>query len=183
MKSFWLNGYRQDGCAPDAHNWKGAESRRSGFQRWGNRDDRPGLLCVGSGEQLSSEFLMAQSGPQLSPPNSPTKKETRSFVFLIEFRDLRATQPAVSAGKVAHSIVVRIEAEEVLFTLNAAEPKRATTTFAEALAQHTAFLVIEKDFPNGVEPSLSTRQIEHLPAELENRPPDLYVNGNSAWLA
>jgi hypothetical protein len=183
VKSFWLNDCRQDGWTPNAHNWKGAESRSSGFQRWGNRDNQPGILCVGSGEQLSSEFLMFQSGPQLSPPDSATRKESRSFVFLIEFRDLRVTQPAVAAGKVAHSIVVRIEAEEVLFTLNATEPKRAMKTFAEALAQQTAFLVIEKDFPNGVEPSLSTRQIEHLPSELENRLPDLYVNGNSAWLA
>jgi hypothetical protein len=55
---------------------------------------------------------------------------------------------------------------------------------AEALAQQTAFLVIEKDFPNGVEPSLSlsAEQIDHIPAEFENRLPNVCVNGNNAWL-
>ena len=77
---------------------------------------------------------------------------------------------------------VRIEAEDVLFTLGATEPKRATTAFAKALAQQTALLAIEKYFPNGVEPSLCTRQIDHLPVEFENRLPDLCVNGNTAWL-
>ena len=62
------------------------------------------------------------------------------------------------------------------------EPARATKTFVEALAQQTAFLAIEKDFPNGVEPSLSVEQIDHIPAEFEHRLPDLCVNGNNAWL-
>jgi hypothetical protein len=62
------------------------------------------------------------------------------------------------------------------------DPERATRTFAEALAQQTAFFVIEKELPNGVEPSLSAEQIDHIPAEFEKRPPDLCVNGNTAWL-
>jgi hypothetical protein len=74
--------------------------------------------------------------------------------------------------------------EDALFALSAMEPERATRTFAEALAQQTAFLVIEKDFPNGVEPSLSlsAEQIDHIPAEFENRLPNVCVNGNNAWL-
>src|SRR5271166_5531114 len=92
------------------------------------------------------------------------------FVFVIDFSDPMAIEPAASAGKGRHSIVVQIE------------PERATRSFAEALAQQTAFLAVEKDFPNGVEPSLSAEQIDHIPAEFENRLPDLCVNGNNAWL-
>src|SRR5258708_17686592 len=105
-----------------------------------------------------------------------------TFVFLIDFSDLRAIEPAASAGKGRHSIVVRIEPENALFTLSAMEPERATRTFAEALAQQTAFLAIEKDFPNGFEPSLSAKQIDHIPTAFENRLPDLCVNGSNVWL-
>jgi hypothetical protein len=105
-----------------------------------------------------------------------------TFVFVIDFSDSRATAPAASAGKSRHSIVVRIEPEYALFALSATEPEGATRTFAEALAEQTAFLTIEKDFPNGVEPFFSAEQIDHIPAEFENRLPDLCVNGNNAWL-
>jgi hypothetical protein len=105
------------------------------------------------------------------------------FVFVIDFSDPRAIEPTASAGKGRPSIVVRIEPEDVLFTLSAMEPERATKTFAEALAKQTAFLAIEKDFSNGVEPSLSAEQIDQIPAECEHRLPDLCVNGNNAWLA
>jgi len=104
------------------------------------------------------------------------------FVFVIDFSDPMAIEPAASAGKGRHSIVVQIEPEDGLFTLSATEPERATRSFAEALAQQTAFLAVEKDFPNGVEPSLSAEQIDHIPVEFENRLPDLCVNGNNAWL-
>jgi hypothetical protein len=104
------------------------------------------------------------------------------FVFVIHFSDPRAIEPAASAGKGRHSIVVQIEPEDALFTLSATEPERTTRSFAQALAQQTAFLVVEKDFPNGVEPSLSAEQIDHIPAEFETRRPDLCVNGSNAWL-
>jgi hypothetical protein len=104
------------------------------------------------------------------------------FVFVIDFSDPRAIEPAAPAGKGRPSIIVRIELEYALFTLSAMEPERATKTFAEALAKQTALLAIEKDFPNGVEPSLSAEQIDYIPAECEHRLPDLCVNGNNAWL-
>jgi len=109
-------------------------------------------------------------------------KGAGTFVLVIDFSDPRANGPAASAGKGSHSIVVRIEPEDALFTLSAMEPAKETKTFAEALAKQTAFLAIEKDFPNGVKPSLSAEQIDHIPAEFENRLPDLCVNGNNAWL-
>ncbi len=109
-------------------------------------------------------------------------KRPGTFVFVIDFSDPGAIDPAASAGKCRPSIVVRIELEDALFTLSATEPEKATRTFVEALAQQTAFLAIEKDFPNGVKPSLSAEQIDHIPAEFENRLPDLCVNGNNAWL-
>ena len=102
------------------------------------------------------------------------------FVFVIDFSDPRAIEPAASAGKNRHSIVVRIE--DALFKLSAMDPEGQIRTFAEALAQQTAFLAIEKDFPYGVEPPLSAEQIDHIPAEFEHRLPDLCVNGNNAWL-
>jgi hypothetical protein len=43
-------------------------------------------------------------------------------------------------------------------------------------------LTVEKDFPNGFELSLSAKQIDEIPAEVENRIPSLCVNGNDAWL-
>jgi hypothetical protein len=55
------------------------------------------------------------------------------------------------------------------FSISVMDPERATRTFAEALAQQVAFLAIEKELPNGVEPSLSAEQIDHIPAEFENR--------------
>jgi hypothetical protein len=111
-----------------------------------------------------------------------TPKRSGSFVFVIDCSDPGAIDPAASAGKCRPSIVVRIELEDALFTLSATEPEKATRTFAEALAKKTAFLAIEKDFPNGVEPSLFAEQIDHIPAEFENRLPDLCVNRNNAWL-
>ncbi len=105
-----------------------------------------------------------------------------TFVFVIDFCDSGAVEPSASAGKGRHTIVVRVEPEYALFILSATEPERATRTFVEALAQEIAFLIIEKDFPNGVEPSLSAELIDHIPAEFENRLPDLCVNGNNAWL-
>jgi hypothetical protein len=104
------------------------------------------------------------------------------FVFVIAFSDPRAIEPAALAGKGRHSIVVQIEPEDAFFTLSLMDPARATRTFAEAIAKQTAFLAIEKEFPNGVEPSLSAEQIDHIPAEFENRLPDLCVNGSTEWL-
>jgi hypothetical protein len=46
----------------------------------------------------------------------------------------------------------------------------------------TALLAVEKDFPAGIEPSLSAKQIEQIPAEIENRVPDLCVNRSDVWL-
>jgi len=113
---------------------------------------------------------------------SSSSKGSGPFVFVIDFRDPRAIELAAPAGKGTHSIVVQIEPEDAFFTLSVMDPERATRTFAEALAQQTAFLAIEKEFPNGVEPSLSAEQIDHIPAEFENRLPDFCVNGNHAWL-
>ena len=110
-----------------------------------------------------------------------SSKGSGPFVFVIDCSDPSATEPAASAGKCRPSIVVRIELEDALFTLTAMEPEKATRTFAEALAKQTAFLAIEKDYPNGIEPSLSAEQIDHIPAEFENRLPDLCVNRNNAW--
>jgi hypothetical protein len=104
------------------------------------------------------------------------------FAFLIDFNDPRFIESAASAGNTSHSIVVRIEPEVALLALSAMEPEKATRSFAESLAQQTASLAIEKDFPHGVEPSLSAEQIDHIPAEFENRLPDFCVNGNHAWL-
>ncbi len=112
----------------------------------------------------------------------PLQKDPAPFVFVIDFCDPRAIEPAAPAGKGTHSIVVQIEPEDAFFTLSVMDPERATITFAEALAQQTAFFAIEKEFPSGVEPSLSVEQIDHIPAEFENRLPDLCVNGNTAWL-
>ena len=113
---------------------------------------------------------------------SSSSKGSGPFVFVIDFCDPRAIEPAAPAGKGRHSIVVQIEPEDAFFTLSVMDPERATITFAEALAQQTAFFAIEKEFPSGVEPSLSVEQIDHIPAEFENRLPDLCVNGNTAWL-
>jgi hypothetical protein len=80
-------------------------------------------------------------------------KESGTFAFIIDFSDPRAIGPAASAGEARHSMVVRVESEDVLFALTAMEPETATRSLAESLAQQTAFLAIEKDFPNGVKPS------------------------------
>jgi hypothetical protein len=53
-------------------------------------------------------------------PSSPKTKETRSFVFVIGFSDPRGLEAAATAGQ--GSIVVRIEAEDVLFTLSPSVP-------------------------------------------------------------
>ena len=119
---------------------------------------------------------------QVDDSHFSSPKGPGPFVFVIAFSDPRAIEPAAPAGKGRHSIVVQIEPEDAFFTLSVMDPGRATRTFAEALAQQTAFLAIEKEFPNGVEPSLAAEQIDHIPAEFENRLPDLCVNGNNAWL-
>jgi hypothetical protein len=180
MKGFWLNGFSgpKDRWVANGHRWAAAEPRTNGFDPLSYRDATPEILCIGSGYHLLHEFRMFQSGPQPSPDNSAEIKGTRSLVFSIEFADHRAIENPASAGK--GSIVVRID--DVPVTFGATGLESATTSFAETLAQQTAILAIEKDFPYGVEPSLSTRQIDHLPVELETRLPDLCVNGNKAWL-
>jgi hypothetical protein len=105
-----------------------------------------------------------------------------TFAFEIDSSYPRAIESAASAGNTRHSIVVQIEPGDVLFALSLMEPETATRSIPESLAQQTAFLAIEKDFPSGVEPSLSAEQIDHIPAECENRLPDFWANGNNAWL-
>jgi hypothetical protein len=184
MKSFWLHGYsdRQARRSLDGHRWVAAERRRNWVDHWGYQDDTPEIVYRGSVDCLSSVSLESHSGSQLSPHISAKTKRLRSFVFVIDFSDPRAIEPAAFAGKCRHSIVVRIEVEDDLFAFSAAEPERATRTFAEVLAQQTALLAIEKDFPNGVEPCFSAKQIDHLPPEFDNRLADFCVNGNNAWL-
>ena len=87
------------------------------------------------------------------------------FVFVIDFRDPRAIEPAAPAGKGTHSIVVQIEPEDAFFTLSVMDPERATRTFAEALAQQTAFLAIEKSFPTVLNhPPLLSKSITFRPS-------------------
>jgi hypothetical protein len=105
-----------------------------------------------------------------------------TFAFIIDVSDPRSIEAAAFGGKARHSMVVRIEPDNVLSSLSALGPETATRSLAESLAQQTAFLAVEKDFPDGVEPSLSAEQIDYVPDELENRLPDFCVNGNNAWL-
>jgi hypothetical protein len=42
--------------------------------------------------------------------------------------------------------------------------------------------LLKKDIPAGAELSLSAKQIDCIPPEIENRIPDFYMNGNKAWL-
>ena len=122
---------------------------------------------------------MESQGNDLS---SSISKGFDTFAFIIDFSDPGAIEPSVSVGGARHSMVVRVEAGDVLFALSAMEAEAATRSLAESLAQQTAFLAIEKDFPNGVEPSISAEQIDHIPDEFEDRLPDYCVNGNNAWL-
>ena len=113
---------------------------------------------------------------------SSAPKASQPVVYAIDFGDPGAvalTDPEASRRR---SIIVRIEPENVLFILTATEPERATRSFAEALAKQTALCAIEKDIPSGVELSLSAKQIDQIPPEIENRLPDFYMNGNNAWL-
>jgi hypothetical protein len=106
----------------------------------------------------------------------------QTIAFSIDLGEPRALASIAEGGTSRRSILVRIEPQEVLCILSATEPERVTRTFAEALAKRTALSAIEKDIPTGVELSLSAKQIDHLPADIENRIPDFYMNGNMAWL-
>ena len=110
-------------------------------------------------------------------------KGARPFIFVIDFSDPQGIAPGAFPGNGRHSIVVRIEPEDIPFTLSATEPEPVNGAFAEALAHQIALLAIEKDFPNGFHLSLSSKRIVDLPAEFQNRLPSLCVNGNNAWLA
>jgi hypothetical protein len=105
-------------------------------------------------------------------------KGNLSFIFQIDVSDPESASPVEGRN----SIVVRIAPEDVFFALNALIPHKVVRTLAEGLAQHIASLTVEKDFPNGFELSLSAKQIDEIPAEVENRIPSLCVNGNDAWL-
>ena len=102
-------------------------------------------------------------------------------VFAIDFSDPGKVTP-FPGGNYHQSIVVRIEPQDVLFILSATEPEGATRSFAEALAKQTALSAIEKDIPVGVELTLSAKEIDRVPPEIENRLPDFWMNGNKAWL-
>ena len=107
---------------------------------------------------------------------------SQPIVFAINFSDPGAGAPAFPEGNCRHSIVVRIEPQDVLIILSATEPEGAMRSFAEALAKQTALSAIEKDIPSGVELTLSAKQIDRVPPEIENRLPDFCMNGNKAWL-
>ena len=107
---------------------------------------------------------------------------SQPVVFAINFSDPGTVAPALPEGNCRHSIVVRIEPQDVLFILSAREPEGAMRSFAEALAKQTALSAIEKDIPNGVELTLFAKQIDRVPPEMENRLPDFCMNGNKAWL-
>jgi hypothetical protein len=90
------------------------------------------------------------------------------------------TQPFAFAEKGRLSIVV-IELEVVRFKLSPAEPESARDNFAESLAQQIALMAVEKDLPRGTELSLSSKRIDQIPPECENRLPDFCVDGNDVW--
>lgn len=119
---------------------------------------------------------------QLANSHFPPAALTPSIFFAIDLIHPGALEPTAINGSGRYSIVVWIEPQDVLFILSAPEPEKATRTFAEALAKRTALSAIEKDIPNGVELSVSAKQIDYLPPEIENRIPDFYMNGNKAWL-
>ena len=100
------------------------------------------------------------------------------MIFHIDVSDPQSASPA----KGRYSIVVRIAPEDAFFALNALVPHSVVRTLAEGLAEHIALLTVEKDFPNGIELSLSGKQIGEIPAEVGTRSPSLCVNGNDAWL-
>jgi hypothetical protein len=103
-------------------------------------------------------------------------RQIRALVFIVELINSEASKP------VGQSIVVRIQLEDVDFRFGATQTESATGKFAELLAQQVALLALEKDFPQGMEPSLSAQQIDCIPSALENRLPDFWVNENEAWL-
>ena len=109
-------------------------------------------------------------------------KRTQPFIFVIDYDDSPETDLDVSPGKGRRSIVVRIESVDISFSLSAREPEGATGAFAEALAYQIALSAIEKDFPSGVNLSLSAKLIDNIPTEFENRLPSFCMNGNNAWL-
>jgi hypothetical protein len=103
------------------------------------------------------------------------------IVFAIGLSEPQTATPSAPAGN-RHVIVVRIEPQNLLFILGTPDPERATRIFAEALAKRTALSAVEKDMPSGVELSLSARQIDRVPPEIEDRLPDFWMNGNKAWV-
>ena len=78
--------------------------------------------------------------------------------------------------------MVRIQSEDISFSLSSTEPEGATGALAEALAHQIALFAIEKDFPSDVNVSLSAKRIDNIPSEFENRIPSFCMNGNNAWL-
>jgi hypothetical protein len=108
-------------------------------------------------------------------------RKNRALVFIVELVNSGASKPVVFAERSGESIVVRIQLEDVNFRFGATQTESATGEFAELLAQQVALLALEKDFPQGTEPSLSAQQIDYIPLELENRLPDFCVNENEAW--
>lgn len=131
---------------------------------------------------LDVEISLRQMDTQSDHSHLTAPGTPQSILFAVDFGDPGALAPTALGGSAGHSIVVRIEPEDVLFILGATEPEIATKTFAEALAKRTALSAVEKDLPSGVELPVSAKQIDRIPPEIENRLPDFYMNGNKAWL-
>jgi hypothetical protein len=119
---------------------------------------------------------------ELDPSLFSAFEASEAFAFAIEYNDPAFLAQTAAEGSHRHSIVVRIEPQDILFILSATEPARTARSFAEALARRTALSAIEKDVPAGFELALSARQIDQIPPEIENRLPDFYMNGNRAWM-
>jgi hypothetical protein len=119
---------------------------------------------------------------ELDPSLFSAFEASEAFAFAIEYNDPAFLAQTAAGGSHRHSIVVRIEPQDILFIFSATEPARTARSFAEALARRTALSAIEKDVPAGFELALSARQIDQIPPEIENRLPDFYMNGNRAWM-
>ena len=95
------------------------------------------------------------------------------LTFRIDFayRQTRAAGDFTKQGR--RSIIVRLQLEEGFCPATVIDPEESATLFAESMAQQVALLAVEKDFADGFVFSPTISEIDELPAEIENRLPDL----------
>jgi hypothetical protein len=106
-----------------------------------------------------------------------------TFLFEVVFSDIPITGERQGSSAGDRSIIVEVEPESIVMPATQIPFQEAARQSAKALAPQFAMQVVQKDLPHGFEPAYSVMEIDHLPRDLQLRPPKFQGDRFRAWLS